>query len=125
MWHIVEKSWNGASAADMYKSPLRNALRKTWGKQKRYTNVEDGDRKGNQSGKGVTTKREAKIRAMTLPPRTPAWMPLDYAVWTAIENAMDSTAPEGNESRGDHLARLEKCARSSWVCAQGHRQDEG
>ena len=112
MWHIVEKSWNGASAADMYKGPLRNALRKTWGKRKRYTIVEDGDRKGNQSGKGVAAKREAKIRAMTLPPRTPAWMPLDYAVWTAIENAMDSTAPEGKESRGDHLARLEKCARS-------------
>ena len=112
MWSIVEKTWNGTTAARMYKGPLVKALQKTWGKRRQYCIVEDGDRKGNQSGKGLAAKREVKVRAMTLPPRTPSWMPLDYAVWTAIEKAMDETAPHGTESKQEHLARLEKCARS-------------
>ena len=112
MWSIVQKSWNGKTAADMYKGPLTKALRKTWGKRKHYVIVEDGDRKGNQSGKGNAAKREVKIRAMTLPPRTPSWMPLDYAVWTAIEKSMDDTAPVGKESKEEFLKRLELCART-------------
>ena len=112
MWSIVQKSWNGKTAADMYKGPLTKALRKTWGKRKHYVIVEDGDRKGNQSGKGNAAKREMKIRAMTLPPRTPSWMPLDYAVWTAIEKSMDDTAPVGKESKEEFLKRLELCART-------------
>ena len=79
MWHVVEGSWNGANAAHMYKSALLPALKKTWGKQRRYHIVEDGDRKGNQSIKGINAKVESNIDAMTLPPRTPSWMPLDIA----------------------------------------------
>ena len=60
----------------------------------------------------MAAKQQAKIRAMTLPPRTPSWMPLDYAIWTAIENAMDKKAHAGRESKSEYLARLEACARS-------------
>ena len=112
MWHTVAKSWNGTTAAEMYKGPLSTALEKTWGRRRRYTIIEDGDRKGNQSGLGLAAKQEKKIHAMTLPPRTPAWMPLDYAIWTQIEKKMDETDPEGRESKGEYLARLQKCAKS-------------
>ena len=112
MWHVVGKSWNGTTAADMYRGPLKKALKTTWGVRKSYRIVEDGDRKGNQSGLGVEAKRQAKIQAITLPPRTPSWMPLDYAVWAAIENAMDESAPVGSETKDEYLARLETCARS-------------
>ena len=47
---------------------------------------------------------------MTLPPRTPEWMPLDYAVWTAIESKMLECEPDGKESREKYLARLRRCA---------------
>ena len=112
LWHVVGKSWNGTAAADMYRGPLSRALKKTWGWRTSYRIVEDGDRKGNQSGLGVAAKQKAKIRAMTLPPRTPSWMPLDYAIWAAIEKAMDDTVPAGKETKTEYLARLEKCARS-------------
>ena len=112
MWHIVAKSWNGAAAAEMYSGPLARAVKKTWGHKKSYQIVEDGDRKRIQSGLGLAAKRKAKLRTLTLPPRTPSWMPLDYAIWSAIEKSMGETAPKGRESKEAYLARLEACARS-------------
>ena len=49
---------------------------------------------------------------MTLPPRTPAWMPLDYAIWRTIERDMFETAPTAKETKAEYLLRLEKTARS-------------
>ena len=80
MWEVVEGSWNGQKAADIYKGPMLKALKRVWGKKRFYRIVEDGDRKGNQSTKGKRAKDSAKIKAMTLPPRSPCWMPLDYAI---------------------------------------------
>ena len=112
MWNVVAGAWNGHAAASMYKGPLLQALRKTWGTRRRYTIVEDGDRKGNTSGLGLAAKANVKIHAMTLPPRTPSWMPLDYAIWKAVEDKMQETAPKGSESKVAYLKRLEHCARS-------------
>jgi hypothetical protein len=80
MWHVLDKPWNGSTAAEMYSGPLSAALSRTWGDRRQHTIIEDGDRKGNQSNKGIKAKKDAGIRALTLPPRTPAWMPLDYAI---------------------------------------------
>lgn len=112
MWHVVPGSWNGATAAAMYTGPLAAALNRTWGAKRRYVIVEDGDRKGNQSGKGLAAKETAKIRAMTLPPRTPSWMPLDYALWHTIDEKMATTAPSTVESKANYLSRLERTAKS-------------
>ena len=111
MWHAHTQPWNGETAANMYKGPLLHALQKTWCKSKRkFTIVEDGDRKGNQSTKGIDAKVTARIHAMTLPPRTQEWMPLDYAVWTAIESQMLKCEPDARETREEYLARLRRCA---------------
>ena len=110
MWHAHVRSWNGETAANMYKGPLLQALKKSWGKKRKYTIVEDGDRKGNQSSKGIAAKAEACIHAMTLPPRTPEWMPLDFAVWKAIEDKMLTCEPETTETREQYLTRLKRCA---------------
>ena len=112
MWHVVEKKWNGESAADMYEKHLRPAMQRVWGKRARYTVVEDGDRKGNMSGKGVAAKARAKIVAMTLPPRTPSLMPLDYAIWHKIEQSVTKGAPKGTETKAAFLARLRRAAMS-------------
>ena len=112
MWSVVEGSWNGQAAADMYKGPLKSALRRTWGNKRRYTIVEDGDLKGNQSGKGVRAKEAVGIIAMTLPPRSPCWMPLDYNIWDAIIDKLMDESPEGHETKADFLERLKKTALS-------------
>ena len=41
-------------------------------------------------------------------------MPLDYSIWTAIENKMDKTSPNNKvtESKADFLQRLERAART-------------
>ena len=39
-------------------------------------------------------------------------MPLDYAVWHAIDTEMDRSAPIASETKPEYLARLEKAARS-------------
>jgi hypothetical protein len=106
MWHVIEGSWNGASAAAMYEDHLKPALVRKWGPRSRYTIVEDGDRKGNTSGKGVAAKRRAKIYPMVLPPRTPSLMPLDYAIWHRIMTELMEKAPEGTEKKEQFLARL-------------------
>ena len=112
MWHVVAGAWNGGSAADMYEGPLLKALQKKWPGRRRFTIVEDGDRKGNQSGKGLRAKAAVGIKAMTLPPRTPSWMPLDYSLWTAIEDRMDASSPAGTETKEAYVARLAQCARA-------------
>ncbi len=74
--------------------------------------VEDGDRKGFKSGKGNAAKEEMKIDALTLPPRSPSLMPLDYSLWTQIDAKMAECEPTGRETKLAFLARLKRCARS-------------
>jgi biotin operon repressor len=110
MWYAHTRPWNGETAAAMYKGPLLKSMTRTWGNRRTFTIVEDGDRKGNQSSKGIAAKAEVRIRAMTLPPRTPEWMPLDFAIWKAIEDRMLQCEPDRKETREQYLARLRKCA---------------
>lgn len=111
MWHVLKTRWNGATAAKLYKGPLLGALKRAYGKKQSYTIIEDGDRKGNQSRAGIAAKREAKIRAITLPPRTPSLMPLDYKLWQVIGARMQQHSVRGKETKEAYLARLEKTAR--------------
>ena len=114
LWQPLERGqrWNGGAAARMYKGPLLGALRRMWGPRRRFIIVEDGDRKGNQSGPGKTAKEEAGITAMTLPPRTPAWMPLDYAIWQEIEKRMVASDPGRHETKSEFILRLRRAAMS-------------
>ena len=112
MWHAVPTSWNGTAAEAVYKGPLLSAMRRTWGVQRKYQVVEDGDRKGFQSNKGKQAKVEAGIVSITLPPRTPSLMPLDYRVWQAVEERMDACTPHRAESKEAFLTRLEHCAKT-------------
>ena len=110
LWHAHASKWNGQTAADTYSGPLLTALRRTWGTRKSYTIVEDGDRKGNQSQKGIDAKTACGIKARTLPPRTPSVMPLDFSIWKAIEMRVVKTAPKTTETKDAFLKRLKSCA---------------
>jgi hypothetical protein len=114
MWYVVPGPWNGAAAATMYENHLQPALARTWGKRARYTIVEDGDRKGNVSTKGIAAKARSKIYPMTLPPRTPSLMPLDYSIWQLIVKKMIDGAPKTkkSETKEVFLKRLQDIAQS-------------
>jgi hypothetical protein len=127
MWEEIPGTWNGQKAADVYQGPMIKALRRVWGRKRSYRIVEDGDRKGNQSNKGIAAKHAAGIQAMTLPPRTPCWMPLDYAIWSKIMDRVLETAPPHTETKKQFLVRLRHCALTlprSWVAAQIGRMTE-
>ena len=98
------------TAAETYEGPILRALRRAWGPRASYLLLEDGDRKGNQSRKGIEAKRRACIRALTLPPRTPELMPLDAKLWKIIEDRVGAEAPDGTEEKGQFLARLRRVA---------------
>ena len=110
LWHVVPGAWNGDAAARMYEEHLKPALVRVWGKRARYTIVEDGDRKGNTSNKGVAAKANAKIFPITLPPRSPSLMPLDYAIWQAISKRMEDDDPDDVETKSAYLERLRTAA---------------
>jgi hypothetical protein len=73
--------------------------------------LEDGDRKGFQSTKGLSAKKTARISTLKLPPRSPGLHVLDYAVWQKVDEKMLGCAPNGRESKKDFIARLKHCAR--------------
>ena len=89
-----------------------DSLAQDMGHQATLQIIEDGDRKGNQSNKGKQAKRDAKLKATVLPPRTPCWMPLDYSIWKAIVQKLVETFPSGIESKSAFLARLRKSAKT-------------
>ena len=112
MWHVNGKSWCGAAAAAMYKDAMKPALVRKYGALKRFKIVEDGDRKGHYSNKGIAAKKAAGIYAIKLPPRTPSLMPLDFALWSRISKQLMDEAPEGDETKEVFLKRLRKIAMS-------------
>ena len=113
LWHVNVKSWGGKAAAEMYTDHLKPALVKKWGNLKRFRIIEDGDRKGNYSNKGVDAKRAANIYPWKLPPRSPSLMPLDYSIWRRIvQKSLDEAPPRRTETKEEFLARLRKIATS-------------
>ena len=111
MWHVHTKNWCGKTAAEMYTGPLATALRRAYGIKRKYIIVEDGGRKGNASNNGKRAKSDVDIHALTLPPRTPSLMPLDYAVWAKIVGLVMDGAPEGRETKEQFLTRLQAVAK--------------
>lgn len=113
MW-LPTKKWNGGVAEDMYRNHLKPALQKTYGELDYYRVVEDGDPTGFQSTKGKAGKKAAKIHSWKLPPRTPEWMPLDYALWHDIEGRALKSAGK-KETVASYKLKLAKAAKGLGV----------
>jgi hypothetical protein len=105
MWHEVEGRWNGDNAALMYRE-LGVALRRCYGKKREFRVVEDLDTKGFQSGKGIRAKKLENIDSWKLPPRSPGWMPLDFSLWTEIENRVLGKYGYDTEDTAAYAKRL-------------------
>ena len=82
------------------------------GDRPRYRIVEDGDRAGNYSTKGVEAKKRAKLTPWKLPPRSPSLMPMDYSIWARIMTDVIENAPAATETKAAFKARLHAAATS-------------
>ena len=109
LWEYVH-AWNGQVAADMYKGPIMKSLTKHRTVKPSYLLAEDNDPTGYKSGKAMAEKRRLGIRTIQWPRYSPDLMPLDFSLWTSIEERVAETAPKGNESVAAFKKRLRRVA---------------
>ena len=116
MWHEVKGAWNGDAAAAMYAGPLSTSLKKSAPRKRAWDVMEDNDPSGYKSRKAVAAKETARIRTISLPPRSPDLNPLDYSIWAEINKRMrlqEQRWPAAKtESRQAFLGRLRRTAKS-------------
>ena len=105
VWHTIEGTWSGDTAAGFYKDVVRPALDHQYGSKRRYCIIEDNDPTGNQSAKGRAAKKAASLEVLQLPKRSPDLNVMDYAVWSEVERRL--RAQEKNWSTGKHETRAE------------------
>lgn len=119
VFDFVDGNWGAAKAAKMYKGVLLRALRRAFPEHATRRNakwcvLEDNDPAGYKSAGGKAAKKEANIVSMDLPPRSPDLNVLDYALWSAINNAMRrqerSFRKNKTETKEQYMARLKKTA---------------
>ena len=117
MWEYTHGSWNGATAAAMYRGPLLKAMQKafpTKPKKQSWVVLEDNDPAGYKSGKAKDAKAEVNIVTDDLPRRSPDLNILDYFIWNAVNRAMRkqerSFKKNFKETKSAFLARLRKTA---------------
>ena len=119
MWNYVDGTWNGQTAADMYRGPLVKAMRKAFPDHAKkpgakWEVLEDNDPTGFKSSKARAAKKEVGIEEDALPRRSPDLNVLDYALWHEINVRMrkqESSWPsDKRESADEYKKRLRKTA---------------
>lgn len=108
-WYVNQARWCGKQAVIMY-TALGKALRKEYPTASSFTVVEDGDTKGYKSNLGLEAKKKEKIKTMTLPPRSPGMMPLDYCLWDEIEDRVLEKEVPDDETKQQYMQRLRMTA---------------
>ena len=112
LWRVYTK-WDGAVAATIT-AELAAACRRKWPSRKEVDLMHDNDRSFN-SAANAQAERDAGFALVEMPPRSPDFMPLDYAHWAWILNSMQQQeAAEGfqPQTRAQYLARLDATAHS-------------
>lgn len=110
LWEYFDGRWNGQKAADLYRGPIKTLLKRKFGNKKRYVIAEDNDPTGYKSNKAIAAKKECGICPIHWPRYSPDMMPLDFSLWTDIEERMVECAPKGRESVEAYKVRLRRVA---------------
>ena len=110
LWHYLPTRWSGAVAADLYKGPLRRALKSAHPHKDAFKILEDNDRTGYKSKKGVAAKKTAKISTITYPRYSPDLNPLDFFLWNEVERKMGEQKAPANEKAEAYKCRLRRTA---------------
>ena len=109
LWHYLPRKWNGDAAAELYRGPVIQTLRRTLGKKRAYTIMEDNDPTGYKSNKAKLAKKELNIHPIEFPRYSPDLMPLDYSIWKAIEDKMAASVVK-KETVDEFKKRLRRTA---------------
>ena len=67
VWQYIEGPWNSETAANIYKGPIRNALKKAYPRQKSWRVLEDNDPAGFKSGAGRAARGQLGLPNSTFP----------------------------------------------------------
>lgn len=106
LWEYVKGRWNGQEAARMYSGPILTTLRRHRRHRRVFKVLEDNDPTGYKSSKGLKAKKESGIKTIDLPRYSPDLNPLDYSIWSLIEERVTKRAPAGSETKASYLKRL-------------------
>ena len=112
IWHYLPHTWNGRTAAALYKDVVAPALKRHRGVKGRYVVLEDNDPTGFKSGKAVAEKAAAHIETLQFPRYSPDLNPCDFSLWEEVETRMASQAAPRRETATSFKARLRKTAMS-------------
>ena len=115
LWEYIDgRNWSGAVAAELYKGPVRRALKKAAGTSRSWRVLEDNDPTGFKSGKGEAAKSAAGIEVFSIPKRSPQLNVCDYALWAEVNRRMrrqeERWPVQKKETRAAYLVRLRRTA---------------
>jgi len=100
VWETIDDTWTGAKAAEMYTDVVLPALQKRYPNMSTSTILEDNDPTGNLSKKGIAAKLAGKMKALSIPKRSPDLNVLDYTIWSTVEIVAEAGAnDEGSQAR--------------------------
>ena len=108
VWHTVQGTWSGATAASAYKDVVLPALKKHYKGRKSFVILEDNDPTGNLSKVAVAVKRETKMVRLEIPKRSPDLNVLDFAIWSEVERLMRKQERNMKKGRRETRAEFEK-----------------
>ena len=106
VWHYLPKTWNQATAAELYKKVLAPALRRSRGAKRSYMLLEDNDPTGFKATAAVNAKALLKISPIEFPAYSPDMNPCDYALWDEVERRMAVQVTPDGETVDGFKARL-------------------
>ena len=115
LWEVIDgRNWNGDVASEMYRGPIKDALRRARPSKRKWRVLEDNDPSGFKCRKGVAANIASRIESFDIPRRSPSLNVCDYALWSEVNRRMRSAEakwPLGRkETRAQFLARLRRTA---------------
>ena len=114
LWKYLDKKWNGAAAASLYRKDIATVLRRHAPANARPLILEDNDPTGYKSGKALAAKKEMGFKTLNLPRYSPDLNPCDFFLWNDIESRMTKSAPKNQkESLEKYKKRLRRTAMST------------
>ena len=89
IWYAApNNSWTAKAADRMYREVLHPTLKDSYPAARSFRVLEDNDPTGYKSSLGQKAKKDVKISAFSLPPRSPDLNPLDYTIWAEVNRRM-------------------------------------
>lgn len=110
VWHYIETTWNGATAASMYEGPIQEALSRHRPNKGTWRIAEDNDPVGFKSGKAEAMKKKLGMVAIEWPKYSPDLMPLDFTLWANVEKRARAAVGKRRVSASEYKRILRETA---------------